>query len=124
MKNKQYHCTKCGSMMDFRVLNAGKLPDVVGCKTNGCHGRSVQLDAVTDTTKDPDGVFFRPGKRSRKQTRSLTGSWTILNSQSKKVIYYSFRFRTLAKQRTLIDCHISTKANPDQAFQHAVRVFY
>lgn len=47
--------------MTFQVRNVGKLPHVIGCKTKGCEGKSIEIPPSKDEEAGTiDGIFFRP----------------------------------------------------------------
>jgi hypothetical protein len=93
MKETQYHCTKCNTMMNFKVLNVGKLPELIGCKTDKCGGRSVQMDSVVDPDAKPDGIFFRP---------SNDNHWSAIKYQLKFESRFQFQNKSIKAQNKII----------------------
>ena len=46
--------------MKFQIRDVGRMPEVIGCKKEGCEGKSKEVPTLQATMDNIDGMFFRP----------------------------------------------------------------
>lgn len=80
--------------MNFQIRNVGKLPGIIGCKKNGCDGRSIELATETNPNAEIDGVFFRP---------ETNEEWNAIKHQLKFEARSKMKGQSIKKMKDLID---------------------
>lgn len=102
MKTTNYHCQKCGTTMKFQVREMGRLPDVIGCKTKACEGKSTEVPSFQTDLKNIDGIFFRPKTKDE---------WNGIKNQLKHEItqqHPTMKIQEVNKLLNLVTINIKT----------------
>lgn len=93
MKKTQYQCLKCYNVMHFQIRDVGRIPEVVGCKKDGCDGRSVENPKLDPTDGNPDAIFFKPKNGQE---------WNAIKHQAKFEMEGRYKDKNRQQKRQLI----------------------